>query len=223
MHIFLILSQFLDYISTSKYIDVRMKCIFYIISIFVAISCLFHYSLARPFSDTDEDPSTSFSSDKETERALEKALAIIRSRSTRRPLRPRANLTMDEISSKILAAASTSIEESEPTIDGQIDSTDTDEDFDPDSCPEKIRFAIRDITLSTMKNIVALNEAGRSESRIQKQYRWYNRRYLPRFRECIFRGFKRNESYSILSESVAGKFREAREKGLPVRGYHLRN
>lgn len=189
---------------------------------FLCFSALFlQLSSSRPLleSDYDSDEDTQQYSgtihdptDSETERALERALAIIRSRTstTSRPLRSSWTNT-DESVQKVLDMVSSSLTKVGPmpfqtSVDAQERPRDRSDDelTDPDWCPDMIRLNGRDVSMKTMKVIVSLSDQGRSEQRIQRQYRWYRRQYLPRFRECIARGLKRSEAFEMLGETVYG-------------------
>lgn len=98
-----------------------------------------------------------------------------------------------------------------------------DKALDPDWCPESFQIANRNITIATMKKIIELHDMGRSEAKIRNKYRWYRRQYLPRFRDCVSRGYKRSDVYRLIREAVYQKFLNSREKGLPVRGYNIRS
>lgn len=73
-----------------------------------------------------------------------------------------------------------------------------------------------------MKHILYLRELKRPHDKIKNLYRWYNHKYIPRFRKCVARRYKRSEVYRTIGEKTYGIFKQTRAKGWPVRGYKIR-
>lgn len=183
--------------------DLRFLFFYLLIGLFI----LSTHQLADDDSTSDEgdDP-------KEVEKTLMRALELHRqsmsqssSRSTRHKTSPQ-----DKGARKILDSfrqASTSFQE-EPDAEPAKD----DIDLDPDYVPEVIYVAGHPVDIKTMKNIIELHDKGRKEYQIQKQYRWYHRGLLKRFRECVGRGYNRSEIYRLLRENVYKRFIESRDR-----------
>lgn len=164
--------------------------------------------------------------DQDVEIALEKALALIRAKtSTARPLRARKS---DELSQRIVQTVSQElINAANQTEDDGFDGPDGGsapaDDSDSDYCPDFFMIGERKVSLKTMENIIKLRIAKTPHDRIKKQYSWWDRQRLQEFKDCLARGFKKKEAWSILGETVAGMVRDSRDKGLPVRGFMIRN
>ena len=181
--------------------------------------------LTHQLGGSEEDSSAEDSSDPVVvERTLMRALELHRqsmSQTTRRPTRPKTS-PEDRGARRILDALRQPSTSTSEIRQSHEDQTEEDDIGDPDYCPEVFHFSQRDVSLSTMKVIIGLHDAGRSEAQIEKQSSWYNRKYQSRFRECISRGYKKSDAFRLLSENVNRRFNQAREKGLQVRGYNIR-
>lgn len=192
----------------------------------INVAVVFHHPI--PPGGAQQEASTSREADLRTERALLAALGRVRARlSTPRPLRPR-DQNSDVNSQELINLAqqlSTSQNMSEYDQADDVPSEIDDEEMDETYCPEEVRISSeRTVSLATMKIILDLHAKRRSEHQIQKQYRWYRRQYLKTFRDCIARGgIRKSEALTSMSDTVAGIFRESRDKGYPVRGHDIRS
>lgn len=172
-------------------------------------------------SDEETDVEETYDA-KEVEKALLRAIELNRLSSTpelRHSKRPRTS-PQDQAATLILNTLRPST--SKARVPDWEDEPSDNATVDPDWCPDSLNLAGRNITLQTMKKIIDLHDAGRSEAKIRKQYTWYRRQYLSRFRECLARGYKRSDIYRLIKETVFRKFMDTREKGLPIRGYNIR-
>jgi hypothetical protein len=74
-----------------------------------------------------------------------------------------------------------------------------------------------------MRRIVALHDRNWKEESIERQYKWYNRQYLARFRDCVERGGSRRSLYRDIDDYTADQVRETRARGRPVHDYMIRH
>lgn len=197
------------------------------------IILFFTLSLAAPsIQQSDSEDEEDLPHPKIVEKTLARALELHResmSQITKRPTRPK--VSPHDKGAKLLLEAlhqpsTSNIELAKPSED-DIDTDEGPEDdkvADPDWDPkeEVLRLPQVDVKLKTMQDILLLREQGRSHDKIKKLYGWYNHKFIPRFRACVARGYKRSEVYGLIGGKTFSIFKRSREKGLPVRGYKIR-
>ena len=91
-------------------------------------------------------------------------------------------------------------------------------------CEERVVVAgtNRRISLDTMERILDMYEDHCSERTIKAKYRWYDRKYIDRFRRAIAANGNRNSKREKIENYVKKQVVDARWRRLPVHEYHLK-
>ena len=105
-----------------------------------------------------------------------------------------------------------------------IDSVSKEETKDEEYClPSTSAGPKKSVSPSTIKKIVEMAAAGKSEKAIKAKYKWYNRKYLPDFKRCAARGNTLESLSSDIDSYVLEKFKFARDHGQSVRDWMIRD
>lgn len=99
----------------------------------------------------------------------------------------------------------------------------SDPNYEPDEDEYNFQADKIERSISTKRKIVELQQAGRSESQIKKLYPWYRRQLLPAFKKALLDHGTQANKMKLINQHVRGEFNKAREAGMPVRGFMLRD
>lgn len=192
--------------------------ILFILIIFSTFIVCYDDSSSSESEDGGPDP-------KEVEQTLVRALELHRqsmAEGVRRSSRLQTS-PQDKSARALLASfGRSSGQSSSSQLDSDLPITESDNIIkDPDYVPEKPGRSYDDHNIESKKNILKLKAQGLTESQIQKQYAWYNRKKLPKIRADVERGYNLNEAYRMIHERVYNRFMESRSKGLSVRGHNI--